>query len=59
MWRRPRDEASTAINDLILLAQNLPEDKQKEIFSLQSILQLKVHEKHLIKQVNSVNMIDL
>jgi hypothetical protein len=50
MWRRLRDEASTAINDLILLAQNLPEDKQKEIFSLQSILQLKVHEKHLIIQ---------
>lgn len=32
-WRRLRDQSITAINDLILLAKKLPEDKQKEIFS--------------------------
>jgi hypothetical protein len=32
-WRRLKDQAITALNDLILLANKLPEDKQKEIFS--------------------------
>ena len=32
-WRRLRDQSITAISDLILLANKLPEDKQKEIFS--------------------------
>ena len=32
-WRRLRDQSIEAINDLILLAKKLPEDKQKEIFS--------------------------
>src|SRR5688500_4367786 len=32
-WRRLRDQSITAINDLILLAKKLPEDKQEEIFN--------------------------
>ncbi len=36
-WRRLRDQSIEAINDLILLAKKLPEDKQKEIFSPQII----------------------
>ena len=32
-WRRLKDQSITAINDLILLANKLPEDKQREIFS--------------------------
>jgi hypothetical protein len=32
-WRRLKDQSITAINDLILLANKLPDDKQKEIFS--------------------------
>jgi len=32
-WRRIRDEMVSAIDDIILLAQKLPEDKQKEIFT--------------------------
>jgi hypothetical protein len=36
-WRRLKDQSVEAINDLILLARKLPEDKQKEIFSPQII----------------------
>lgn len=36
-WRRLRDQSIEAINDLILLAQKLPEDKQKEIFTVSMI----------------------
>lgn len=32
-WKRIRGKAITAINDLILLAEKLPDDKQEEIFS--------------------------
>lgn len=32
-WRRLKDRSIVAINDLILLANKLPEDKQREIFS--------------------------
>ena len=32
-WRRLKNQSITAINDLILLANKLPEDKQGEIFS--------------------------
>ena len=32
-WKRLRDKAITAINDLILLAEKLPDDKQEEIFN--------------------------
>ena len=32
-WHRLRDMTIRAINDLTLLAQKLPEDKQKEIFT--------------------------
>ena len=32
-WKRLRDKAITAINDLILLAGKLPDDKQEEIFN--------------------------
>jgi hypothetical protein len=32
-WQRLKNHSITAINDLILLANRLPEDKQKEIFS--------------------------
>jgi hypothetical protein len=33
LWRRLKEESITAINDLILLANRLPDDKQREIFS--------------------------
>jgi hypothetical protein len=36
-WRRLKDQSIEAINDLILLAQKLPEDKQKEIFTVSMI----------------------
>src|SRR5690349_7413306 len=32
-WHRLRDNAIKSIHDLTLLAQKLPEDKQKEIFT--------------------------
>src|SRR5215208_2222819 len=37
MWRRLRDMAVRAIDDLVILTQKLPEDKQKEIFSPRKI----------------------
>lgn len=33
LWRRLKDESIAAINDLILLANRLPDDRQREIFS--------------------------
>jgi hypothetical protein len=36
-WKRLRDKAITAINDLILLAEKLPDDKQEEIFNKHNI----------------------
>lgn len=36
-WHRIRDQSVRAINDLTLLAKKLPEDKQKEIFSMKII----------------------
>src|ERR671919_325541 len=33
LWRRLKEESIKAINDLILLANRLPDDKQREIFS--------------------------
>lgn len=36
-WKRLRDKAITAMNDLILLAEKLPNDKQEEIFNRPNI----------------------
>ena len=36
-WNRIRDKANRGINDLILLAQKLPNDKQEELFNINNI----------------------
>lgn len=39
-WRRIRDSSINAINDLALIAQKVPEDKQNEIFGYKNIEKL-------------------
>lgn len=39
-WHRIRSQANTAISDLVLLANKLPEDKQEEIFSYNNVKKL-------------------
>lgn len=39
-WHRIRGQANTAINDLVLLANKLPEEKQEEIFSYANMKRL-------------------
>jgi hypothetical protein len=51
-WQRLKNHSITAINDLILLANRLPEDKQKEIFSPTRI-------EALIAQILDVGILNL
>lgn len=39
-WRRVRNASINAINDLALIAQKVPEDKQNEIFSYENVQKL-------------------
>lgn len=39
-WRRNRDKGITAINDLVLLANTLPEEKRAELFTTARIQEL-------------------
>jgi hypothetical protein len=39
-WKRTRSQAQTAIDDLVLLANSLPDDKQEQIFNYENVNRL-------------------
>ena len=42
-WNRGRDKVNRGINDIILLAQKLPNDKQEELFNINNIKKIAVY----------------